>query len=100
MQDVSELRAQESHLLVRAFRAVELQALGPDERVLLLPADLPPSLLAERPIAASGRLALRSSLPEGHGGRPKRPGIYDASASPEIQLRERENVRDQEAEER
>src|SRR5207247_10496653 len=100
MQDVSELRAQESHLLVRSFRAVELQALGPDERVLLLPAELPPPFLAEGPIAASGRLALRSSLPEGHGSRPKRPGIYDSSAAPEIQISEREKVRDQEAEER
>src|SRR5207237_7632010 len=68
--------------------------------VLLLPADLPPSLLAERPIAASGRFALRSSLPEGHGSRPKRPVIYDSSASPEIQISEREKVREQEAEER
>src|SRR3989442_619274 len=80
IQDVGELRAQDAHLPVRPFRAVELQPLSPDDRVLLLSADLPPPFLAERPIAAPGRFALRSSLPEGHGSRPNRAGIYDPSA--------------------
>src|SRR5213593_633137 len=80
IEDVGELRAQDAHLPVRPFRAVELQSLGPDERVLLLPADLPPPFLAERPIAAARRLALRASLPQGHGSRPNRAGIYDPSA--------------------
>src|SRR2546422_205252 len=53
IEDVGELRAQNPDLAVRPFRAVELQSLGPDERVLLLPADLPPPFLAERPIAAA-----------------------------------------------
>src|SRR5438445_5597765 len=80
IQDVGELRAQDAHLAVRPFCAVELQALSPDERVLLLSADRPPPFLAERPIAAARRLAFRSSLPEGHGSRPNRAGIYDPSA--------------------
>src|SRR2546426_4971221 len=100
IQDVGELRAQDAHLPVRPFRAVELQALGPDERILLLPADLPPPFLAERPIAATRRLALRSSLPKGHGSRPNRAGIYDPSASRQIQITVREEVRENEAEER
>src|SRR2546426_567234 len=41
VQDVGELRAQDAHLAVRPFRAVELQSLGPDERVLRLPRTVP-----------------------------------------------------------
>src|SRR5256885_16673671 len=80
IEDIGELRTQDAHLPVRPFRAVELQSLGPDERVLLLPADFPPPFLAERPIPAARRLALRASLPQGHGSRPNRAGIYDPSA--------------------
>src|SRR5256712_3473536 len=71
VQDIGELRAQDADLPVRSLRAVELQALGPDESVLLLPADLPPPLLTERPVAASGRLPFRASLPKGHRIAPK-----------------------------
>src|SRR5947209_17454120 len=71
VQDIGDLRAQDADLPVRSLRAVELQALGPDEGVLLLPTDLPPSLLAERPVAASGRLPFRASLPKGHRIAPK-----------------------------
>src|SRR2546429_9509883 len=80
IEAVGEPRPQDAPLPVRPFRAVELQSLGPDERVLLLPADLPPPFLAERPITAARRLALRASLPEGHRSRPNRAGIYDPSA--------------------
>src|SRR5438128_7049831 len=75
VQDVGEFRAQDADLPVRSLRAVELQALGPDEGVLLLPTDLPPPLLAERPVAAARRLPFRASLPKGHRIAPKN-GAY------------------------
>src|SRR2546425_12323488 len=75
VQDVGEFRAQDADLPVRSLRAVELQALDPDEGVLLLPTDLPPSLLAERPVAAARRLPFRASLPKGHRIAPKN-GAY------------------------
>src|ERR1700756_3447227 len=71
VQDVGEFRLEDADLPVRSLRAVELQALGTDEGVLLLPTDLPASLLAERPVPASGRLAFGASLPQGHLSRAK-----------------------------
>src|SRR2546425_1602370 len=76
IQDVGEFRAQDADLPVRALRPVELQALGSDEGVLLLAADLPPPLLAEWPVPASGRLPFRTSLPKGHRIAPKNGGVY------------------------
>src|SRR5256712_11766195 len=97
VQDVGELRTQDTDLPVRSLRAVELQALGPDESVLLLPADLPPPLLTERPVAASGRLAFRASLPKGHLVRAKERAVYDRCGSHDVDRAVYEEARDEEA---
>src|SRR5437879_13723793 len=54
IEDVGELRAQDAHLPVRPFRALELQALSPDGRARLLPADHTRPLLPDEPRAPRG----------------------------------------------